>query len=479
MRRSGAEGFFVGGADWFVGAAAAGEAAFGREFAGADISGDFLDYFLGFVELLVCARGGLDLIVLEVMECEADGIELQDFFGGDGVDAELEVAAGVGFLAGFAGLVVDDLDVFLTERIDLVDAAVDDDVVFERELEGFFLLEDFGRIGEEIRVEDAKLLDAVFFVFGFLVFVLVAGRGPLGFEHAGYFFERKFYTLTVLVDEAANRGVHDGAEAERGGRAFFERPEATEEEELRALAIGIDGGGAEFERLGRGRMVGLGPFGDLRMDARAFGERREEFFGVFGSVVGAACVAQFYFWRDLKDVALANGRIHQDVFDERGDFAFFLGERGDGEFSLGAGERDVEEAALFLDMEVAGGQVFLHQLHREFEERRAFARGEARVIDAQEEHVRELETFGAVDGHELNGVAGSFIVEADGAEAGLFEIVEVFEEFGEGFSVALGLPGFEEFDELGDVTARARADEMRDFEPVDQRAEDVDGGAAL
>ena len=177
---------------------------------------------MGFVELFVGACGGLDLIVLQIVEGEADGIELKDFFGGDGVDAELEVAAGVGFFAGFAGFVVDDLDVFFAERIDLVDAAVDDDVVFEREFEGFFLLEDFGRIGEELRVEDAELLDAVFFVFGFLVFVLVACRGPLGFEHANDFFERQLYAFAELVDEAADRGVHDGAEAESCGGAFFQ-----------------------------------------------------------------------------------------------------------------------------------------------------------------------------------------------------------------------------------------------------------------
>jgi hypothetical protein len=51
-----AEGFFVGGADGFVGAAAAGEAALGGEFAGANVGGGFLDDFLRFVELLVSAR---------------------------------------------------------------------------------------------------------------------------------------------------------------------------------------------------------------------------------------------------------------------------------------------------------------------------------------------------------------------------------------------------------------------------------------
>jgi hypothetical protein len=87
---------------------------------------------LSFVELLVGAGGGLDLVVLEVVEGEADGVQFEDFLGGDSVDAQLEIAAGVGFGAGLAGFVVDDFDVFFANGIDLVDAAVDDDVVFER-----------------------------------------------------------------------------------------------------------------------------------------------------------------------------------------------------------------------------------------------------------------------------------------------------------------------------------------------------------
>ena len=233
-----------------------------------------------------------------------------------------------------------------------------------------------GGLAQEFRVEDAELLDAVLFVFGFLVFVFVARRGPLGFEHASDFVEGQLHALAELVDESADRGVHDGAEAERGGWAFLERPQTAEEEELRALAIGVDGGSAEFERLGRAADGSVSAqVADLRKDARAIGLRREESCGVLPAVVDRrACVAHFYFWRNLKDVALADGRVHQDVFDEGGDFAFFLGERGDGELALGASERDVEEAALFLDVEASCGQIFFHQLDRKFEERRAFVR---------------------------------------------------------------------------------------------------------
>jgi hypothetical protein len=61
---SAAEGFFVGGADWLVGAAAAEEAGLGGEVSGADVGGGFLDGGFGFGDLLGVARGFLALVVL-------------------------------------------------------------------------------------------------------------------------------------------------------------------------------------------------------------------------------------------------------------------------------------------------------------------------------------------------------------------------------------------------------------------------------
>ena len=101
------------------------------------------------------------------------------------------------------------------------------------------------------------------------------------------------------------------------------------------------------------------------------------------------------------------------------------------------------------------------------------------MIDAEKEDVRELKPFGAVDGHELDGVAGSFVVEADLAQAGLFEVVEVFEKFVERARFAFRLPRFEKFGELADVALGALGGEMRDFEPVGESAENFGGGAAL
>src|SRR3984957_3007603 len=138
-------------------------------------------------------------------------------------------------------------------------------------------------------------------------------------------------------------------------------------------------------------MIGFGPVADLRKDSRANGLRRKESCGVFAGSIALTCVAYFYFWRNLENVALPDGRIHQDVFDESGDFAFFLGERGDGEFALGAGERDVEEAAFFLDVEFPGGQVSLYELEGEFERREPPFWGKPSMFAGEKKDVGDLE----------------------------------------------------------------------------------------
>ena len=58
----------MGGADGFVGAAAADKGFFGGEVGGADVSGYFLDDFQGFVELFPVAGGFLALVVLEIVK---------------------------------------------------------------------------------------------------------------------------------------------------------------------------------------------------------------------------------------------------------------------------------------------------------------------------------------------------------------------------------------------------------------------------
>ncbi len=80
--------------------------------------------FLGFVELFGGADGFLARIVLQIVKNEAGGVEFEDFFGGDGVNAQLQVAARFRFFLGFAGFVVDDLDVFAAQRINLVDSSL-------------------------------------------------------------------------------------------------------------------------------------------------------------------------------------------------------------------------------------------------------------------------------------------------------------------------------------------------------------------
>ena len=86
---SAAQRFFVRGADWFVGAAAAEEAGLGGEISGAYVGGGFLDGGFGFGDLLGIARGFLALVVLQVVKDEPGWIPLENFFRRKRIDAEL------------------------------------------------------------------------------------------------------------------------------------------------------------------------------------------------------------------------------------------------------------------------------------------------------------------------------------------------------------------------------------------------------
>jgi hypothetical protein len=77
-----AEGFFVGWADRFVGAAAAEEAWFCGKVSGADVGGGFLDGGFSFGDLLGVASGFLALVVLQIVKHEPDRSPFEDFFCG-------------------------------------------------------------------------------------------------------------------------------------------------------------------------------------------------------------------------------------------------------------------------------------------------------------------------------------------------------------------------------------------------------------
>jgi len=77
----------MGGANRLISAGAADEAGLWREFAGANVGRGFKDDFLGFVELLGVARGDQGLVILQVVENQADGIPFENLFCGQGVEA--------------------------------------------------------------------------------------------------------------------------------------------------------------------------------------------------------------------------------------------------------------------------------------------------------------------------------------------------------------------------------------------------------
>src|ERR1700676_1803083 len=185
----------MGGTNRLVGAAAANEAGIWGELAGTNVGGGFENDFLGFVKLLGVAAGYLDLGVLEIGKNQAGGIPFENFFGGQGVEAELQILLGVGVFFGLACLVVDNFDVFAAEGIYLVHTADDGDVIFQGKLEGFFQFEHLRRGGDHRGVESAQLLKAVLFVTFLLVVVFKSCRGPLGVENSRDFFERELHAF--------------------------------------------------------------------------------------------------------------------------------------------------------------------------------------------------------------------------------------------------------------------------------------------
>ena len=95
-------------------------------------------------------------------------------------------------------------------------------------------------------------------------------------------------------------------------------------------------------------------------------------------------------------------------------------------------------------MKLFFGGAFFHERSGKFKDARALRLRELVFVHAQDEDMRKLESLGAVHGHQAHGVAGGIVFEADGA-AGLFEIIEILDEFGELARVALVFPLFHEF----------------------------------
>src|SRR5690242_6974130 len=133
----------MGGANRLVRAIAANKSRVGREFAGANVGGSLQNDFLGLVQLLGVPRGDLSLIRLKVMANQTNGIPFEDFLCGQSIQAQLQILFRLRVLLRLAGFVVDDLHVVASERIYLVHAADDGDVILERKLEAFLLLQHF------------------------------------------------------------------------------------------------------------------------------------------------------------------------------------------------------------------------------------------------------------------------------------------------------------------------------------------------
>src|SRR6266487_7107728 len=101
-----AQGLFMRRADGLVGARAADETRIGRKFPGSNVSGSFLHDLLSLVELFRIAGAHLDLIVLQIVKDQADGVPFENLFRGERVETELQIFLRVSILFRLACLVV-------------------------------------------------------------------------------------------------------------------------------------------------------------------------------------------------------------------------------------------------------------------------------------------------------------------------------------------------------------------------------------
>src|SRR6266567_2050432 len=101
-----AQGLFMRRADGLVGARAADETRIGRKFPGSNVSGGFLHDLLSLVELFRIAGAHLDLIVLQIVKDQADGVPFENLFRRKRVETELQIFLRVSILFWLACFVV-------------------------------------------------------------------------------------------------------------------------------------------------------------------------------------------------------------------------------------------------------------------------------------------------------------------------------------------------------------------------------------
>ncbi len=154
------------------------------------------------------------------MENQAHRIPVENFFRREGVKAELQILFREGILLWPSGFVIHNFYFISAERIDLVHAADDDDIVVQRQFEPFFLFENLWWLGHDLFIKGAQLLDTIFFVFPFLVLVFEADGAPFRFENSLHVVERQLVPLAQFTQNASDGVMHDAAEAQRRPWSF-------------------------------------------------------------------------------------------------------------------------------------------------------------------------------------------------------------------------------------------------------------------
>src|SRR5258708_7218915 len=108
-------------------------------------------------------------------------------------------------------------------------------------------------------MECPQLLDAVLFIFAFLVLVFETRGAPLRFKNSLNFSKRQLVPLAQFTEKSANRPVHDAAKAQYRLRPFLQGPQPPEQKLLRAFSIVVHRRRTQSQRLRTGWMKSLSP----------------------------------------------------------------------------------------------------------------------------------------------------------------------------------------------------------------------------
>src|SRR5579864_6969845 len=157
-------------------------ARLGRKISRANVGGGFLNFCANLVEFLVVARRAGGLVGLQVVKREPQRVPIKQLMSGQGVNAQLQIFFRLVLIPRPARFVIHDFFLARRQAVYLVHSPGQNDVVFHRQLERFFLRQHFRRRNERAAVEGPQLRQPIFPVFLFLIVIFEARGSPLQFK---------------------------------------------------------------------------------------------------------------------------------------------------------------------------------------------------------------------------------------------------------------------------------------------------------